>query len=184
MKYYCFGNLPSYSILYVERVEVLLSSACSAAGHQPKHREVDKYFEGLYFSDPESGRDEVRWLSNLLVTAVNWDWRATSRKRSIQAKMGIGTWHRTGNQRNLMLKPRENTGRRRQRISPTTGATDLRWRVSSHPLQLGLETCSLGASLGLLPCWGRDLTHRKLRFPQVISVADKNTQICNNFFVV
>lgn len=44
---------------------------CSAARHPPEAGEVGKYSKGLDFSDPESGRDEIKQISKPFITAVN-----------------------------------------------------------------------------------------------------------------
>lgn len=103
-------------VVYVGRVETLLGNAHPAARHRTKHIYVEKCSYSLYFSDPESGGDEVRGISNPLITAVNWDWRATSREIPRQKwDLGCDTEEET---RRLVLKPSGSAGRR-GRMRPT-----------------------------------------------------------------
>lgn len=126
----------------MERVAVLLSSAYSAARHPREGREVGKYSKGLYFSDPECGRDEIRLISKPFITAVNWGWRATRSKINIQAKTGAGTWHRAGNQQSDAGAKWKHQEKAAENQCPAQGHR-FRMKCKQCLLKLNLKTCSL-----------------------------------------
>lgn len=91
-------------------MEIQLGSAQPAGRPWTKLTYIEKCSCSLYFSDPESGGDEVRGISNPLITAVNSDWRATSREIPRQ-EWDLG-WDAGEETHRLVLKPSGSPGRR------------------------------------------------------------------------
>lgn len=112
-------------------MEIQLGSAQPAGRPWTKLTYTEKCSCSLYFSDPESGGDEVRGISNPLITAVNSDWRATSREIPRQ-EWDLG-WDAGEETCRLVLKPRGSPGRKAD-LGPPERATEPRWaaRGCSH----------------------------------------------------